>query len=129
MDASTSETSFARSKGVTLPSWLRGRRGLILLAVALAVAAVGLGWPWLLAAGAVPLLLSLAPCLIMCGLGFCMMKSCSKQGASETVSGATDATPGRQNGSLPQGAAAVPFSQGGASRSHPAETKAPSRCH
>ena len=60
-------------------SRLGGRRRLILTAVALAVPAIWLGWPWLLAAGIGPVLLSLAPCLIMCGLGFCMLRSCSKQ--------------------------------------------------
>ena len=60
-------------------SWLSGRRGLIVAAIALAIPAIWLGWPWLLAAGLVPILISLAPCLIMCGLGFCMMRSCSKR--------------------------------------------------
>ncbi len=129
MEASASEATLAQSKGMALPAWLRGRRALILGAVVLAVPAIWLGSPWLLAAGAVPLLLSLAPCLIMCGLGFCMMKSCSKQGASRTTSASTDGTPGHQNAPLPQGAAATSFSQGGASRRRPAETTAPSRCH
>ena len=129
MDASTSETSFAQRQDKVLPTWLRGRRGLVLAAIALAAPAIWLGWPWLLAAGAVPLLVSLAPCLIMCGLGFCMMKSCSKQGAPGTASAATDGTPGHQNASLPPGAASTAFSQSHANRGHPAETKAPSRCH
>lgn len=31
------------------------------------------GWGWLVAIGLAPIILSLAPCLVMCGLGMCMM--------------------------------------------------------
>lgn len=31
------------------------------------------GWGWLVAIGLAPIILSLAPCLVMCGLGLCMM--------------------------------------------------------
>jgi len=31
-------------------------------------------WGWLVAAGIAPILLALAPCAIMCGLGLCSMK-------------------------------------------------------
>lgn len=62
--------------------WLRGRRGLLLAGAVIITASLALGWPSLAAAGVVPLLLSLAPCLIMCGLGFCMMKSCDKRPAA-----------------------------------------------
>ena len=31
------------------------------------------GWAWLVAVGAAPIILSALPCLVMCGLGFCMM--------------------------------------------------------
>ena len=54
------------------------------------IGAVGLGliavaaawqWSWLVAIGAAPLLLSVAPCAAMCGLGLCMHRmggrSCS----------------------------------------------------
>lgn len=40
------------------------------------IAGLGLalgGWGWLVAAGLAPIILSLAPCLVMCGLGVCMM--------------------------------------------------------
>lgn len=116
MEASASEATLAQGKGMAVPAWLRGRRGLILAAVVLAVPAIWLGWPWLLAAGAVPLLVSLAPCLIMCGLGFCMMKSCSKQGAPGAGSTAADTSPQHQNTALPEAAAATSFSQGGENR-------------
>ena len=32
-----------------------------------------MNWGWLVAVGAAPLILSLAPCIAMCGLGLCMM--------------------------------------------------------
>jgi hypothetical protein len=60
-------------------------------AIALAFAAVGLGlffgWKWLVAVGAAPLLISAAPCVLMCALGLCMMRkgggSCAKSGSAE----------------------------------------------
>jgi hypothetical protein len=66
-------------------SWIADRR---LLAVAgLAVTGVGLalGWGWLGAVGVAPLIVSAAPCLVMCALGLCMMgrshQACSSQPA------------------------------------------------
>lgn len=63
--------------------YLRNRGTLVALAV-LAVA-LGLyfgGWGWLVAAGLAPILLSTLPCLIMCGLGICMMCRGQKQTVS-----------------------------------------------
>lgn len=61
--------------------YLGGRRGLVILAVAALAAAAFLNWGWLVAIGAAPLLLALAPCAAMCALGLCMNrmggKSCS----------------------------------------------------
>ena len=54
------------------PAWIRSRRGLILLAAVPIIAAVAVGWPWLVAAGVAPLLLAAAPCVAMCALGLCM---------------------------------------------------------
>ena len=63
--------------------YLSGRRGLILLTVAILGAGLVLNWSWLVAAGIAPLLLALAPCAAMCALGLCMNrmggKSCSTQ--------------------------------------------------
>lgn len=66
-----------------LPTWLRGSRGITLGAVALAVGGAALGWPWLVALGVAPILLSLAPCAVMCALGLCMMGKGSKSTASQ----------------------------------------------
>ena len=57
-----------------LPAWLRGSRGILLGAAALAVGGAALGWPWLVAIGLAPILLSIAPCAVMCALGLCMMR-------------------------------------------------------
>jgi hypothetical protein len=40
------------------------------------------GWAWLVAAGLAPIILSSLPCLIMCGLGVCIMCSGQKQSAA-----------------------------------------------
>lgn len=64
-----------------------------LLALAVLAVILGLsfgGWSWLVAAGLAPILLSTLPCLIMCGLGYCMM--CQSNKAQSTASEATDPT-------------------------------------
>jgi hypothetical protein len=87
--SSPSSTAHSSDHGslARLPPWLRGRRGLILTAVALAGLGLALGWNWLAAAGVAPLLLSLLPCAAMCALGFCMMgkgeKSCATSNGPE----------------------------------------------
>lgn len=59
----------------TLP-WIGrlGRPRLLLGAAALGLIAAAMAWQWswLVAAGVAPLLLSIAPCAAMCGLGLCM---------------------------------------------------------
>ncbi len=69
----------ARPGGFSIPF---GRRGLILGAMALIGAGLWLNWGWVAAIGAAPLILAVAPCAVMCGLGLCMMggsKSCAAQ--------------------------------------------------
>ncbi|MAQ45077.1 MAG: hypothetical protein CL812_04330 [Confluentimicrobium sp.] len=58
-----------------------GRRGLILVAMAIIAAGMALNWGWLTAIGAAPLILAVAPCAVVCGLGYCAMcksDSCDK---------------------------------------------------
>lgn len=43
-----------------------------------AAAGVFFGWEWLVAIGAASLIIALAPCLIMCALGVCAMRMCTK---------------------------------------------------
>lgn len=54
--------------------YLRNRWTLVALAgLAIAFGLYFGGWGWLVAAGLAPIVLSTLPCLIMCGLGVCMM--------------------------------------------------------
>lgn len=58
------------------------RRGLILSAMVVIGAGLWLNWGWTLAIGVAPLILAVAPCAVMCGLGLCMKggsKSCSSK--------------------------------------------------
>ncbi len=75
-----------------LRRWLTGRRGLIVAAIALAGGGLALGWNWLVAVGAAPLILSLAPCAAMCALGICAMQKAAKSSAVED-SARANATP------------------------------------
>lgn len=69
---------------------LRGRRGLLALAVIALVAGAALNWSWLVAAGVAPLLLGALPCVAMCALGLCMNKmsgrSCSTNAGTQRTS-------------------------------------------
>ncbi|MEH6719975.1 MAG: hypothetical protein V7704_13920 [Aurantimonas endophytica] len=56
---------------------LANRRNLVLAAVGIGAASLWFGWPWLVVTGLAPLLLALAPCLLMCG-AMCAMKLCTK---------------------------------------------------
>lgn len=56
--------------GIRLPL---GRRGLVIAAMAIIGAGIALNWGWLTAIGAVPLILSLALCAVMCATGYCVM--------------------------------------------------------
>lgn len=69
-------TPAARQMGLRIPF---GRRGLLIAALAVIGAGMALNWSWLTAIGAAPLILSLAPCAVMCATGYCVMcrsKSC-----------------------------------------------------
>lgn len=73
-----------------------GNRYMLLAAVvvvALGGAAAG-GWGWLVAAGIAPVLLSVLPCLIMCGLGLCMNRMASGRAAEQSTT--TAAVPGSE---------------------------------
>jgi hypothetical protein len=54
-------------------SWLGNRMVLGIAGTAATVAGLALGWDWLTAIGVAPLILTAAPCLVMCALGMCMM--------------------------------------------------------
>lgn len=43
------------------------------------------GWEQLILFGIAPILISLLPCLVMCGLGLCLMKGKDKSGSGNTA--------------------------------------------
>lgn len=51
-----------------------GNRLMIGVAAFAVIAAAAWQWSWLVAIGIAPLLLSVAPCAAMCGLGLCMQR-------------------------------------------------------
>jgi len=54
-------------------SWMRDRRVLAVAGLTVAALGLALGWNWLAAVGIAPLIVSAAPCLLMCAFGLCMM--------------------------------------------------------
>ena len=56
-----------------------GRRGWLLLALALVFWGLALNWGWLTAVGVAPLLLGVAPCALMCAFGLCMLGGDAKR--------------------------------------------------
>ena len=106
--ASRSETPLSQDLLHAARYYLGGRKGLIALAVVIAIAGAALNWSWLMAAGFVPLLLGALPCLAMCALGLCMNKMSGKSCSARTdaiKSGAAGASPSPQV--LPATAASV----------------------
>src|SRR5260370_37351892 len=69
--------------------YLVGRCGVLVLVIIAALAGIGLGWNWLIAAGIAPLLLTALPCLVICGLGLCMNKMLGSSCASDTAQAKT----------------------------------------
>jgi hypothetical protein len=65
------------------------RRGLLIAAGALAVPGLWLGWPWLVAIGAAPVILAVAPCAVMCALGLCMRRMVNPSAADQAGGGAS----------------------------------------
>lgn len=75
----TNQNAFAPAP--TVPSLIRialHNRMVLVAGTAIALGGLGLGWGWLTAIGLAPLILSVAPCLIMCALGMCMMGKAAK---------------------------------------------------
>lgn len=70
------------------PQWLTRRRVLFAGAATVIGSGMALNWGWLTAVGLAPILVSLAPCAAMCGLGLCMKggsgKGCSKSTDAQT---------------------------------------------
>ena len=76
----------------TVPlAWLADRRVLAAAGLAVIGTGLGLGWEWLTAVGIAPLIISAAPCLVMCALGICMMGR-SHQASANPPDGRADET-------------------------------------
>jgi hypothetical protein len=99
----------------------------VLVSLGILAIALGLffgGWGWLVAAGLAPIILSTLPCLVMCGLGVCMMcRSGPKQTTAShdvtdtSTSSAALATTARDNS--PTSATSCCQDQVGKARSSP----------
>lgn len=83
--ARSPETSLTRDLLDAARYYLRGRRGIIVLASVASVGGLALNWGWLMAVGIAPVLLTLLPCAAMCALGLCMnrmgRRSCAQDAA------------------------------------------------
>jgi hypothetical protein len=108
-----------------LARYVGWRRGLIILTIAALGTGLAFNWSWLVAIGVAPLLISLAPCAVMCALGLCMSRmggnSCSAQSPTareeaETPPSSMAETRPRASGREEHGAA-LPSSETGNGRS------------
>ena len=72
-ETATEQQRIARTPLDRLRYWATSRQGMIVIGLAAIGLAMGFSWNWLVAIGAASLILSLAPCAIMCALGVCMM--------------------------------------------------------
>jgi len=73
-----------------LRSWISDWRVLAVAGLAVTGTGLGLGWNWLTAVGIAPIIVSTAPCLIMCALGVCMMGRGHEAASTEPASGAVE---------------------------------------
>jgi len=80
------EMSLTESVVALLRHYFGGRKGLILLTVVASGTGMYFNWGWLVAAGVAPILLAVAPCAVMCGLGLCMNKMCGKSDPAQSKS-------------------------------------------
>ena len=69
----------------TRPQWVRDRRVWLLSGLVAIGGGVALNWSWLSAIGAAPILLSLLPCLAMCGAGLCICRGQSSSSSGPDV--------------------------------------------
>lgn len=84
--------NFRPLKRLTLPIRL-GRRSGIVLALVTVSTGSALNWSWLTAIGAAPIILSVAPCAILCALGLCMKSGGKCATGNGNQSPQTDAKP------------------------------------
>jgi hypothetical protein len=80
-------------------SWLRDRRVLAVAGLVIGGSGLALGWGWLTAIGIAPLIVAAAPCLLMCGLGLCMMGRGHQAGSAKPETASEPGTPTDRNAS------------------------------
>jgi hypothetical protein len=68
----------------TIRGCLGNRRLLLAAGIVALVAGTAFNWGWLVTLGIAPVLLSLLPCLVMCGLGVCCMKMMGGSGEKQS---------------------------------------------
>lgn len=85
------EPSLARDLLHATRYYLLSRTGLIAVGAVAIVAGAALNWEWLIASGVAPLLITLLPCTVMCGLGLCFHKlaggSCAQEQSRAAAEG------------------------------------------
>ena len=80
-------------------SWLRDRRVLAVAGLVIGGSGLALGWDWLTAVGIAPLIVSAAPCLLMCALGLCMMGCGHSLNSASTAAAPDQVTPTNRDAS------------------------------
>jgi hypothetical protein len=88
----TKQESPSRYGTIGRPQWLRGWRGLALLATMAVAIGLGAGWHWLASVGALSLLVTALPCLAMCALGLCMHRTGGAKDRNVAVKETPDAS-------------------------------------
>lgn len=92
--AKSGNTSLGHDVVHAVQYYLKGPRGLLVLAGTALVAGLAFNWSWLVAAGIAPLLLSVLPCVAMCALGLCMnKKTCSSKKSTSDIAPSADVIP------------------------------------
>jgi len=86
--ADATKPSLAQDWLYAVRYWLRGPKGIAVVVVSALVLGAALNWSWLVGVGIAPLLLTVLPCAVMCGLGLCMNRITG--GSCSTSSSAAD---------------------------------------
>ena len=92
--AKSGNTSLGHDVVHAVRYYLKGRRGVFVLAGTALVAGLAFNWSWMVAVGIAPLLLSVLPCVAMCALGLCMnKKACSSKKSASDIAPSSDEIP------------------------------------
>ena len=83
------EPPLARDLLYAVRCYLLNRTGLFAIGAVAVVAGGALNWDWLVASGIAPILITLLPCAVMCGVGLCAHRfaggSCAEEQSRPTV--------------------------------------------